>query len=253
MELVLTGRRIDAKEALRLGLVNMVAAKGTWLDEAIELAHVDRAPAAAGGEAREAGGAGGRGDAAQRRPRARAPALRADDGDRGPRRGHAGVPREAQARSSRAGEHAGTAPRALGVAGAGTMGAGIAQVACLGGFETYLHDPFPEALERGLAAVRAGSRKAPSAAAGRPRTRQPLARLHAAPALERPRALRAGDRGRPRGPRAEARAVREAVRGLPAGRRARDQHLLPAGDRDGDRRRAARERRRHALLQPGRR
>jgi 3-hydroxybutyryl-CoA dehydrogenase len=34
----------------------------------------------------------------------------------------------------------------LGVAGAGTMGAGIAQVACLGGFETYLHDPFPAAL-----------------------------------------------------------------------------------------------------------
>jgi 3-hydroxybutyryl-CoA dehydrogenase len=49
--------------------------------------------------------------------------------------------------------------RVLGVAGAGTMGAGIAQVACMGGFETYLHDPFPEALERGLAAVRAGLEK----------------------------------------------------------------------------------------------
>jgi 3-hydroxybutyryl-CoA dehydrogenase len=36
------------------------------------------------------------------------------------------------------------------------MGAGIAQVAALGGFETYLHDPFPEALERGLGAVRRG-------------------------------------------------------------------------------------------------
>jgi len=47
----------------------------------------------------------------------------------------------------------------LGVAGAGTMGAGIAQVACLGGFDTYLHDPFPAALERGLAAVRAGLEK----------------------------------------------------------------------------------------------
>ena len=50
--------------------------------------------------------------------------------------------------------------RALGVAGAGTMGAGIAQVACTGGFETYLHDPFPAALERGLSAVRAGLEKA---------------------------------------------------------------------------------------------
>jgi 3-hydroxybutyryl-CoA dehydrogenase len=39
------------------------------------------------------------------------------------------------------------------------MGAGIAQVACLGGFETYLHDPFPEALERGSAAVRSGLEK----------------------------------------------------------------------------------------------
>ena len=66
MELVLTGRRIDAKEALRLGFVNMVAPKRTWLDEAIELAEVvaRRPPLAV--EARQAGGAGGRGDAARR-------------------------------------------------------------------------------------------------------------------------------------------------------------------------------------------
>lgn len=35
----------------------------------------------------------------------------------------------------------------IGVVGAGTMGAGIAQVAALGGFETRLHDPVPAALE----------------------------------------------------------------------------------------------------------
>jgi 3-hydroxybutyryl-CoA dehydrogenase len=35
------------------------------------------------------------------------------------------------------------------VVGAGTMGAGIAQVAALGGYETRLHDPVPEALETG--------------------------------------------------------------------------------------------------------
>jgi len=35
----------------------------------------------------------------------------------------------------------------VGVVGAGTMGAGIAQVAALGGYETRLHDPVPEALE----------------------------------------------------------------------------------------------------------
>ena len=42
----------------------------------------------------------------------------------------------------------------LGVAGAGTMGAGIAQIACLGGFETRLHDPSAEALRVGEERVR---------------------------------------------------------------------------------------------------
>ena len=37
----------------------------------------------------------------------------------------------------------------VGVVGAGTMGAGIAQLACLGGFETVLHDPDPGALATG--------------------------------------------------------------------------------------------------------
>ena len=40
-------------------------------------------------------------------------------------------------------------PNAVGVVGAGTMGAGIAQLGCIAGFDTFLHDPFPEALERG--------------------------------------------------------------------------------------------------------
>jgi enoyl-CoA hydratase/carnithine racemase len=40
MELVLTGRRIDAKEALRLGFVNRVVPKRRWLSEAVELADV---------------------------------------------------------------------------------------------------------------------------------------------------------------------------------------------------------------------
>jgi enoyl-CoA hydratase/carnithine racemase len=38
MELVLTGRRFDAAEAARLGIVNEVHAKGEWLDRALELA-----------------------------------------------------------------------------------------------------------------------------------------------------------------------------------------------------------------------
>jgi enoyl-CoA hydratase/carnithine racemase len=40
MELVLTGRRIGAEEAFRLGLVNQVAPPGEWLERAVELAQV---------------------------------------------------------------------------------------------------------------------------------------------------------------------------------------------------------------------
>jgi enoyl-CoA hydratase/carnithine racemase len=39
MEYVLTGRRFDAATAREWGLVNRVARKGAWLEEAIELAH----------------------------------------------------------------------------------------------------------------------------------------------------------------------------------------------------------------------
>ena len=42
----------------------------------------------------------------------------------------------------------------IGVAGAGTMGAGIAQAACLGRFEVLLHDPDPGALEAGAQRLR---------------------------------------------------------------------------------------------------
>jgi 3-hydroxybutyryl-CoA dehydrogenase len=44
----------------------------------------------------------------------------------------------------------------LGVVGAGTMGAGIAQLGCAAGMEVRLHDPVPEALERGAERMRAG-------------------------------------------------------------------------------------------------
>jgi 3-hydroxybutyryl-CoA dehydrogenase len=47
----------------------------------------------------------------------------------------------------------------VGIAGAGTMGTGIAQVAALGGFEARLHDPEPEALRTGLERVRAALEK----------------------------------------------------------------------------------------------
>lgn len=47
----------------------------------------------------------------------------------------------------------------VGVVGAGTMGAGIAQLACLGGLETWLHDPVREALAAGEARVADGLAK----------------------------------------------------------------------------------------------
>ena len=101
MELVLTGRRFDALEGARMGIVNSVAEKGEWLDDALELARADRLAPSDRHPARQAGRARGRGDVAGRRPRAGAPPLRARDGHRGPRRGHAGVPGEAPARVSR--------------------------------------------------------------------------------------------------------------------------------------------------------
>ncbi|HKI66332.1 MAG TPA: enoyl-CoA hydratase-related protein [Solirubrobacterales bacterium] len=49
MELVLTGRRIEAREALELGLVNKVVKSDRWLEEATELARTvaERPPIAA--------------------------------------------------------------------------------------------------------------------------------------------------------------------------------------------------------------
>jgi 3-hydroxybutyryl-CoA dehydrogenase len=46
-------------------------------------------------------------------------------------------------------------PERLGVVGAGTMGAGIAQLGCLAGIETVLHDPFADALDKGTASIHA--------------------------------------------------------------------------------------------------
>jgi 3-hydroxybutyryl-CoA dehydrogenase len=47
-------------------------------------------------------------------------------------------------------------PRTVGVVGAGTMGAGIAQLGAAAGMRTLLHDPLPEALQRGTEAALGG-------------------------------------------------------------------------------------------------
>jgi 3-hydroxybutyryl-CoA dehydrogenase len=46
-------------------------------------------------------------------------------------------------------------PETIGVVGAGTMGAGIAQLACVAGARTLLHDPAAEALPRAAQSIRA--------------------------------------------------------------------------------------------------
>ena len=46
-------------------------------------------------------------------------------------------------------------PQTIGILGAGTMGAGIAQLACLSGARTLLYDPAPDALARGEEQIRA--------------------------------------------------------------------------------------------------
>jgi 3-hydroxybutyryl-CoA dehydrogenase len=58
-----------------------------------------------------------------------------------------------------------SAARVIGVLGAGTMGAGIAQLAARSGARTLLFDPMPEALQRGSELARAGLEK--EAARGR--------------------------------------------------------------------------------------
>jgi 3-hydroxybutyryl-CoA dehydrogenase len=51
------------------------------------------------------------------------------------------------------------AAQTIGVLGAGTMGAGIAQLACRSGARTLLHDPVPEALASGVEKLEAGLAK----------------------------------------------------------------------------------------------
>jgi 3-hydroxybutyryl-CoA dehydrogenase len=76
-------------------------------------------------------------------------------------------------------------PATIGVAGAGTMGAGIALVSCMSGATTLLHDPLPDALELAVAQTEAqlergaerGRWSAEDASAAR-------ARLESAPSLD---------------------------------------------------------------------
>jgi hypothetical protein len=76
-----------------------------------------------------------------------------------------GLPAGGRRRRTASVRRVSAAPDTIGVIGAGTMGAGIAQLAARSGARTLLHDPDSAALERGLAGVR--ERLAREAAKGR--------------------------------------------------------------------------------------
>ena len=229
-----------------MGLVNKVSKSKEWLTDALELAAVvARRPPIAARLAKQAVLAAdettlGAGLAHERRLFELAMATE----DR--RRGHAGVPREAQAGVPR--PVSAEVPSTLGVVGAGTMGAGIAQLGCAAGMRVRAARPAARGA-RGRA--RAGPPRA------RALGREGQARRRTRPGRSsRPARWRASARcdlvieAAPERPRPEARAVRPAVGGLLRRRGARHEHLVDHGDRARGRGGAARERRRDALLQP---
>ena len=80
--------------------------------------------------------------------------------------------------------------RVVGVVGAGTMGAGIAQLACRAGARTLLHDPDADALERGHQRIVAQLERG----AERGRWSAEEAATAAAPGWSRPRPSRTSPR-----------------------------------------------------------
>jgi 3-hydroxybutyryl-CoA dehydrogenase len=76
-------------------------------------------------------------------------------------------------------------PRVLGVAGAGTMGSGIAQLGAVAGLTTRLHDPDPAALERGIDRIRRQlDREVSRGRMGQPAADRARECLHPAAALD---------------------------------------------------------------------
>ena len=81
--------------------------------------------------------------------------------------------------------HGAAGPTVIGVAGAGTMGAGIAQLGCLAGARTLLHDPDCDALERGVKRIEQQlDRGAQRGRWSEADAEQAADRLQAAPTLE---------------------------------------------------------------------
>ena len=96
MEMILTGRMMDAAEAERSGLVSRVVPAASLIEEALKVAAVDRRLVEAGGLRRQGGRQPRLRDDACRRHPLRAPHLPFAVRDRGPEGRHARLRREAR-------------------------------------------------------------------------------------------------------------------------------------------------------------
>ena len=95
MDLILTGRMMDAAEAERAGLVSRVVPAASLMDEAMKLAETDRRDVAAVADRGQGGGQPRVRDAARRRHPLRAAGVSRAVRDRRPEGRHGGVRREA--------------------------------------------------------------------------------------------------------------------------------------------------------------
>ena len=96
MEMILTGRMMDAAEAERSGLVSRIVPAASLIEEALKVAASIAAHVEAGGLRRQGGGQPRLGDDARRRGQVRAPHLPFAIRHRGPEGRHARLRREAR-------------------------------------------------------------------------------------------------------------------------------------------------------------
>ena len=140
----------------------------------------------------------------------------------------------------------------VGVIGLGTMGAGIVEVFARNGIDVIAVEVDEAGIEHGKQVLAGIDRAGPGPRQddpGRVRRAARPGHLHQRP--RRPGRLPARGRGGARAPRPQEGAARQGGRRGVAGGGARDEHLLPAGDRDRRRHVEPQAGRRHALLQPG--